>query len=208
MNSKNKNAYECLCGERRAVSRWICFYLLFFCLYIVGLTYGVKYMNMPDRIIVKDSANNFFVGNSEPLSSRKVISLLSYKAAYAFLNRSYDGKNKKKLALYFSKKGMKTVNAYLSRDAKFFKERKIVQHVKIERFRCIKSGYNEYKACLQGHLFKNGFYFGHKYNNKVEFSLIFIIKKGTIAKRLPLEITKLKLGEWEPEENNNNDRKK
>lgn len=156
-------------------------------------------MKMPDRVILMGRAKNIFIGNSESLISKRVLYLIAQQAALALLEREYDYSNKKHLKMFFSKKAMSVVENYLGREKEFFTDRKITQHLEIERVSHLKESSSSFKVLIQGFVFRDGVYFGHKYKNKSEFALTMRLQKTSNVKRLPLEVINLKFQEWEVE---------
>lgn len=183
-------AYEYIKHQNQRIAFWLCYNLLCYVCFGIGIYYAYEFMKMQDRVIVVNVDGSTGIGYSAPVATKKLEEDIAIKAAYIFFNRSHNYFKKELAQAVFGKTAYEQLEKYIKEEKDFFEARQIVQFIKIEKI-VLTQEYNTAVVRISGKVFRFGNYLGLEYEQvlDVKFGVRLVLTNDMT--KLPMRVFKL-----------------
>lgn len=157
-----------------------------------GLYYTTELMLYPDQVLIQDQSGSLYRGHTGPLLCRETAEDMARRAAFAFLDRSYEHENREMCEAVFGKSAQKSLFERMAKSREEFAEQKIRQMPEISRITVLDAA--EERQCLvwvEGILHRSGIYMEMPYYQQLKFVLGLRLMQSDDPEKFPLRVLRM-----------------
>lgn len=179
-------------GEQRRTILLSLFHIISLISLGAGLYFTSKYMQHPDRIIIQDQSGSLYRGRTGPVLCQETAEDIATRAAFAFLDRSFEHENRAACEAVFGKTAQKSLFALLAKTKEEYAEQKIRQFPEIRDITILPAEEeNQCLAWVEGDLHRTGIYMKMPYYQKLEYILGLRLMQSDAPEKYPLRVLRM-----------------